>query len=364
MDHRVKLRLAQRERAAHAAAPSALVPGPSWRNAPWLAGAVLVAACLLAPATGSAQGSEPSAADRDAAATAYDRGTSAFLSHDYARAAQWFETAYRLAPNPQALLGAMRAHERNGDLMRAGTLALRATAFHADDPAAARAASATLAQATPLFLRVDVTCTAAEGSASCTVELDGVLASHTSFFVTPDAAHRIVAAFATGNAEASVTGAAGETRSVTLEAPPPPPEGVAVLGPEGGARSVAASDPGGLSPAIFAVGGVLTVAAAGTLIWSGVDTLAGVGPYEADPTPERLADGQSRELRTNVLIGVTGALAVTTVVLGIFTDWDGSPSEEAPASPSPTVTAVSIAPMPSASGDGVDGATLGLSGRF
>lgn len=350
MDHRVKLRLAERRGAVRASTLAA----------------VLAAVCLLSPASSSAQAAEPSAADRDAAATAYDRGTSAFLSHDYARAAQWFETAYRLAPNPQALLGAMRAHERNGDLMRAGTLALRAAAFHADDPAAARAASATLAQATPLFLRVDVTCTATEGSADCTVELDGVLASHTSFFVTPDTAHRIVAAFATGNAETSVTGAAGETRGVTLEAPPPPPEGVAEAGDEDGPLRVAAADPGGLSPAFFAVSGVLTVAAAGTLIWSGVDTLAGVGPYEADPTPERLADGQGRELRTNVLIGVTGALAVTTVVLGIFTDWDGSPAEgtEAPAAPSPTVSAVSIAPMPSASGDGVDGAMLGLTGRF
>jgi len=358
MDHRVKLRLAQRRVAEGATARG------SWVSA--AASALLIALCLLSPASTWAQGAEPSAADRDAAATAYDRGTSAFLSHDYARAAQWFETAYRLAPNPQALLGAMRAHERNGDLMRAGTLALRAAAFHADDPAAARAASATLAQATPLFLRVNVTCIASEGSADCTVELDGVLASHTSFFVAPDIAHRIVAAFATGNAETSVTGAAGETRSVTLEAPPPPAEGVVMAGEAGGSRLVVASDPRGLSPAYFAVGSVLTVAAAGTLIWSGVDTLAGVGPYEADPTPERLADGQGRELRTNVLIGVTGALAVTTIVLGIVTDWDGAPSEaaEAPAAPSPTVSAVSVAPMPNVSGDGVDGAMLGVTGRF
>jgi hypothetical protein len=359
MDHRVKLRLPPRRLAVNPMAPTR----------PVLAAGVLlalVAVCSLSPAPSAAQAAEPSAADRDAAATAYDRGTSAFLSHDYARAAQWFETAYRLAPNPQALLGAMRAHERNGDLMRAGTLALRAAAFHGDDPAVARAASATLAQAAPLFLRVDVTCTAAEGSAECTVELDGVLASHTSFFVAPDAAHRVVAAFATGNAETSVTGAAGETRNVALEAPPPPPGGSPESDPDGGARPVASAEPAGLSPVYFAVSGVLTVAAAGTLVWSGVDTLAGVGPYEADPTPERLADGQSRELRTNVLIGVTGALAVTTVVLGIVTDWDGSPRDAAgaPAAPSPTVSAVSIAPMPSMRGDGVDGAMLGLAGHF
>jgi hypothetical protein len=118
------------------------------------------------------------------------------------------------------------------------------------------------------------------------------------------------------------------------------------------------------------VGTVLTAGAGATLIWSGVDTLDGVGPYEADPTPERLADGQSRELRTNVLIGVTGALAITTLVFAIVTDWDGDPApageSDAPAeaAPSPEVSSVSIAPMPNASGDGVDGAVVGIGGRF
>jgi hypothetical protein len=87
---------------------------------------------------------------------------------------------YRLAPNPQALLGAIRAHERAGDLMRAATLALRAAPFHPDDPALARQAATTLEQATPIYLRIDVSC-----SSSCTVELDGTVQSHTSFFVTP-----------------------------------------------------------------------------------------------------------------------------------------------------------------------------------
>lgn len=333
-----------------------------------LAAVVLLGSLFLA-SSALAQATEPSAADRDAAATAYDRGTSAFLSHDYARAAQWFETAYRLAPNPQALVGAIRAHERNGDLMRAGTLALRAQAFHADDAAAARTASTTLEQATPLYLRVDVTCTGPAEGASCTIELDGTVQSHTSFFVTPDAEHRVVAAFETGNAETTVRGAAGETRAVSLEAPPAPPEVVASGGGEGDGATVPAGS-GGISPAFFVVGAVLTAGAGATLIWSGVDTLDGVGPYEADPTPERLADGQGRELRTNVLIGVTGALAITTLVFAIVTDWDGEPAaaegEEAPAeaAPSPAVSSVSIAPMPSANGDGFDGAVLGVGGRF
>jgi hypothetical protein len=335
--------------------------------------------CLWLPSGAVAQ-TEPSAADRDAAATAYDRGTSSFLSHDYARAAQWFETAYRLAPNPQALVGAIRAHERNGDLMRAGTLALRAEAHHASDAAAARTATATLAQATPLFLRVDVTCSGPEGPADCTIELDGVVQSHTSFFVAPSAEHRVVAAFETGNAETTVSGAAGQTQAITLEAPPPP----AVVADGGDTAPVTdpggSSGGGGITPAVFVVGAVLTAGAGATLVWSGVDTLEGVGPYQMDPTPERLADGQSRELRTNILIGVTAGLAVGTLVLAFVTDWDGDPApaeaspaegEPAPgdsarsaAAPSPVLTAVSIAPMPSPSGDGLVGAAVGVGGRF
>jgi hypothetical protein len=62
------------------------------------------------------------------------------------------------------------------------------------------------------------------------------------------------------------------------------------------------------------------------LIWSGIDTLDGVPAYQADPTTERLADGQMRELRTNVMIGVTAGLAVTTLIFALVTDWDGDPA--------------------------------------
>lgn len=70
-----------------------------------------------------------------------------------------------------------------------------------------------------------------------------------------------------------------------------------------------------------------TAAVGGVLIWSGIDTLDGVPDYEMNPTPEKLADGQAREERTNWLIGATSALAVTTALLAIFTDWSGEPEK-------------------------------------
>lgn len=320
--------------------------------------AVCLALASVTSGTAAAQDAG-SAADRDAAATAYDRGTSAFLSHEYPRAAQWFETAYRLAPNAQALLGAIRSHERAGDLLRAGTLALRAQAFHAEDAALARQATTTLAQATPLYLRVDVTC-----SSTCTVELDGTVQSHTSFFVTPAAEHRVIASFETGPAETTVSGAAGETRAVSLEAPPAPVVALEERTDDAPATAPTPGSGGGISPAFVITGAVLTAAAGGVLIWSGIDALDGVPAYQADPTAERLADGQMRETRTNVMIGVTGGLALTTLIFAIVTDWDGDPPADAATEPSIEASSVSVAPVFDASSSDPTGALLTVGGRF
>lgn len=327
--------------------------------------ATIALTAIACPSIAIAQA--PTAADRDAAATAYDRGASSFLSQDFPRAAQWFETAYRLAPNPQALLGAIRSHDRAGETMRAATLSLRALAFHPDDEALRRQAETILAQAVPLYVRLDVTC-----SSDCTVALDGTVQSHTSFFVAPDADHRVLASFATGPSETTVRGAAGETRAVSLEAPPAP---LVAVTEEGGDEDTVAGEPvpgsgGGISPAFVVAGAVLTAAAGGVLIWSGVDALDGVGPYEAMPTAEGLADGQMRESRTNVLIGVTAGLALTTLILAIVTDWDGDPPAsadvegETESAEDPSIAANSVSLAPVFDGHEIAGGVLSIGGTF
>jgi hypothetical protein len=58
------------------------------------------------------------------------------------------------------------------------------------------------------------------------------------------------------------------------------------------------------------------------LVWSGLDTLTARDAYVANPTGPGYEDGVGRELRTNVLIGVTAALGVATVTGALFfTDW-------------------------------------------
>ena len=75
-------------------------------------------------------------------------------------------------------------------------------------------------------------------------------------------------------------------------------------------------------------------------VWSGINANNGVDAFEAAartanspginaggfPTPADeaqalLDEGNRRERRTNILIGVTAGMAATTAVLGVFTNW-------------------------------------------
>jgi hypothetical protein len=294
-----------------------------------------------------------SAEDRQAAGRAYNRGSAAYLAEDWPEAARWFEMAHRLAPAAPALVQAVRAHRLAGNELRAATLSLRLlTSYPNAEPARATAREVLEAYASQFF-RVDVVCE------ECTLELDGAVLEHTSFFVTPDEPHTIRASFPTGEVEEQISGGAGEQRELPFDAPPPtvagdltaeadpvtspPPTTTRHEGDDGQESS-------GLSPVFFIASAALTVGAGAVLVWSGLDALAGVDEYEMNPTAEALAAGQSKELRTNVMIGVTAGLAATTLVFAIFTDWSGGDeSDEA--------TAWSIGPTPG-------GAAATLRGRF
>jgi hypothetical protein len=310
----------------------------------------LSACALLAPASAAAQSAE----ERRAAGRAYNRGSTAYLAENWSEAARWFETAHRLAPAAPALIQAVRAHRLADHHLRAATLSIRLLALYPDDESATSTAEEVLGDEAQRFLRVDVVCD------GCTVELDGTLLEHPSFFVTPDEPHTITATFETGPVSERIHGEAGQRRELTFDAPPPAGSGeIAPLqtpdeGTEG-PQPVETSPPeddesdGGLSPIFFISAAVLTAGAGGLLVWSGLDALAGVDDYEADPTPARLAEGQNKELRTNILIGITAGLGVVTTALLFFTDWGGDEEEES--------VDVSFAPL-----DGGGAAILG--GRF
>lgn len=296
---------------------------------------------------------EISARDRQAASEAYDRGTSAYLARDYTGAARWFETAHRLAPAAAALVQAVRAYEQIGDDLRIATLGLRLSALYPDDRSAQRAAERALRRAAR-FHRVDVECL------GCSVTLDGALMEHPSFFVQADTDHVVEAAFETGTQRETVRGGAGEQRTLRFEAPPPPvvaaedpvttPDPDPIASPVETPTPVASGGGGGGVPVgVTVTATILTAGLGGVLIWSGVDTLDGVPAYEANPTEEALADGRSREERTNWLIAGVGVAAAVTVALMIFTDWGGG-GGEAEVTPEVAIQA--------------DGVVAGLRGRF
>jgi len=283
------------------------------------------------------------ARQRQAAAEAYDRGTAAYLEGAYAEAGQWFETAHRMAPAAPALMQAIRAHEHNDNHARAATLALELSRSYRDDKAASDFAAGVLAKDASTLLRVDVSC-----DEDCKLDLDGKLQEYLSFFAAPGTAHQLTATFETGSKHASVQGAAGETRSLEFQAPPPPPTPpiTEARGTASGEASEGSHPP--LAPVYTWIGLGVTGALGVATIILGVNANSGVPDYKkaaadstncmkmagVDCTAQQnrarilLADGQSRELRTNVLIGVTAFAAVGTGVIALFlTDWSGKPEE-------------------------------------
>jgi hypothetical protein len=271
----------------------------------------------------AADASEPGAQsisveDRAEAAEAYDQGTSAYLSERYELAAHWFERAYRVVPTSTALLQAVRAHHKAGNSIRAANLALQLRDEYPSDARSKQITEAVVGAVKPTSVLVKAECEKA-----CTLEIDGALVRHATFFVTPDVEHSLKAAFDNGETSTFVQGTAGAIKNVTLAAPAPPPP------------------PPVPRWAFFSSLGA-TVALGAVTAWSGIDANKGVSAYESaarsasspgintggSPTPQEqaealLEEGRQKERRTNILIGVTAGMAATTAVLGVFTNWKG-----------------------------------------
>jgi hypothetical protein len=291
------------------------------------------------------------------------------LANDFRAAAHFFEQAYRLAPAAVAIKQAIRAQDRAGNGFRAANLALRLRDQYPNDADGQALAADVLGRFASQFTEVHASC------AGCAVMVNDALVSENvngtvRFFIQPNTSATITGSFSTGNVSAEANGPAGTTVDLpAFVAPPPPPpdehDNVAV-------RSNVPENSGGTPPwlAFTALG--VTGAVGAVTIWSTVDMNNGVGPYEAaaadgatDPARRAearrlLAAGQDAEMRTNILIGVTGGLAAITTVLFIVSDWDGDPEEAAPAATSRRriqAWTASVSPT-----DG--GATALLGGRF
>lgn len=244
-----------------------------------------------------------------------------FTKHDYPRAAALFEEAYAIAPHPDALLNAIDARERAGDLLLAARLCERLRKDYPSDKNASEEVAERIARLTPKLGRLElvvhpgVTAVKVDGEPVGAVGVGPTGALPTAIWWVDPGDHTVAATTTKGPLQRSVNVVAGAKQNVVLEeqaevpiepVKPPPP----------------ADDEKPLHPAIFFVGLGLTAAAGGVLAWSGIDTLGAYDDFEAAPTEAGLDDGRNRQLRTNVLIGVTAGLGVATAAVGIFaTEW-------------------------------------------
>jgi hypothetical protein len=294
--------------------------------------AAVFALSVLAPNLASAQGAE----DGKRAAAEFAEGQRAFTSGDFQHAAEQFEAAYRDKPHHAPLWNAARSWDRAGEVARAANLYARYLREAPPDAPDRDAATAALRAISPRLVKLEIH--AAEGVTNVTV--DGKPVDGEMVYVT-SGDHVIDGKKGDARAHKDQSGRAGDQISVLLDATAPAPATAPVVAPEPNNNPpalVTVDDSPrkshGLSPIFVVVGSVLTVAAAGVTVWSGVDTLSQKDTFDTERTQANLDDGRSKQKRTNILLGVTGGLAVVTGVTAIFlTDW-GKKSESPTASPS------------------------------
>tara|TARA_R110002096_G_scaffold401386_3_gene598224 strand:- start:14873 stop:15787 length:915 start_codon:yes stop_codon:yes gene_type:complete len=275
--------------------------------------------------------------NRTGAAKAYAKAQSAELSEDFSRAAALYEMAYRMKPSAAALRSATKARYAAKEFSAAATLSEELLRNYPDDKSSTSIADQILSATTPSLTRLEVEC-----STTCVLQVNGVVLSVVSatehiFYVSPGPTE-IAADFDNDGTAAPqrVDGVADTTVKLSLvskveaeplllpaiTSSPALEQNEAGLGERADVRRVSSSrNGGGISKVWFVTGAVLTVGLGGATVWSGLDVLDSNKQYKRSPTQERLDDGRSKELRTNVLIGATSVFAIATVATIFVTNW-------------------------------------------
>lgn len=242
-------------------------------------------------------------------------GEAAFERGDFVAAGRSFEAAYDADPSPSSLFNAAKSWERAGEAARAANLYHRFLDEAPSDTANRDRATAALAELGQKLGRVELVALAVRA-----LSLDGVpVGQQRSLYVTPGS-HLLQAVFDTGKAVKSVTIAAGQSLTVALEPDPPQPKSVEPL-----VRAPTPPASRGATPWLLLPFAVTTALGGALVIWSGADTLYARAQYDSLPDADKALtyeQGKFKQDRTNVLIGVTSALAVTTGCLALFAiDW-------------------------------------------
>jgi len=269
----------------------------------------VVVATSLSGATSARADASPE--DKRKAAAAYARATEANERGDFVVAARELALADELMPNSVTLKAALEAAV-DADAPTLGMdLVIRAEKRGESGEIGALAAKARK-RFSGRVGRVQVVCPV---EMNCSANIDGeIVPLQKEHFVSVGKHVAIVST---------------KTTSVRRDVDVPPMGLVLVNGPDQAQQETPANDSkSGLSPAWFVAGLVTTVGAGVGMAISGADTKEQHDAFVASrcPEPGALAsctnlasDGQSAQTRTNVLVGATAALGLTTIVLGVLT---------------------------------------------
>jgi hypothetical protein len=286
--------------------------------------AVVLVACAVAVLSASAARADGTELDR--ARAAYDRGAASFDRGDYAAALDDLERADSLVPNAVALELALKAALHTDEPLRAMALVDRADERSASGPLAT-----TADQVRHTFeartARVTVVCPL---PLACTAEVDGagIDVGTSRRLLAGD--HTVVLLVDGRRSQLPLSlqphGTAEILASAYAPAPPPPPstDVIAPVQPPKREAPAPASSRGGLPPAVFWVGVGATALLAGATIASGIDTISKHADFSSGGSTTA-PDGIAAQTRTNVLLAVTGGVAVATAAVGIFAVRWGDP---------------------------------------
>jgi len=322
--------------------------------------------------------SEPTPAQVRTAAEAFDKGREAYKSEDYVEAAEQFERADGNAPSAAALELAVRSRDKAGELDRAATLVSLGLRHYPDDQNLRKLAGDLLKRASATLFQLTANC-----DQPCDLTVGGKLVhgapeSQRLIYLQPGnftlragwsdnrSASRQVQAEAGGKGEVSFT--APENTAAQNMAKEPSEPAPAPVAPSPAERDTGANKKSsGWSPTVFYLGAGATVVLGGITVWSGIDTVNNPGRDKVKAACSAGAadcqslydQGHSKQTRTNVLIGVTSAVGVATILVGVLaTDWGGHKRDSASAAQM-VKPRVDVAPWAS-----LDGGGLQAVGRF
>ncbi|MDF3067590.1 MAG: hypothetical protein K0R38_3191 [Polyangiaceae bacterium] len=309
---------------------------------PWLAVPLLLSAQLLA----AEPSSDCAGADRTVCGRMhFERGTRAFEQGDFTASLQEFEAALAQRPHPVIRFNLALALARLGRPSAAVAQLKQVQADPAADKELRGRAEREQKSAEQALSRVTFRLSDPTRER---VELDGAavdVAAGGELAIDPGTHHVRVVSNSSVVLDQDLDLSPGERvelrvgeRSRRIDVVVVPDAPAATAQPSATAAATLApiaaptsADTGKLSPTWFYMGVGATVALGGLTLWSGLDTTSAHDAYERDlprltqkEADERVSDGHSRELRTNLLLAGSLVAGAGTAVLGLwFTDFAG-----------------------------------------